>query len=338
LEKKKIEEFLKRKFKIGDFNIAKLAGDASDRAFFRVETGEGVFDGRCTAVLMVTGESWTEELPFLNVRRYMHGAGLPVPGLYLEDAESGMILLEDFGDITLEQAVEGLRDEEMIPMYRHAIDLLLRVQIEGTKQRDDECIAFGLAFDVKKLMYEFNFFYIHALTGYKRARVIPADELIIRDGFQDISRVLAAESKYFTHRDYHSRNIMVQKGVLKLVDFQDARLGPLQYDLASLLMDSYVDLPDSVIRSSYEHYLKRLEFDYMMKIDHAKFDRLFDYMVFQRNIKAAGSFAYLDCVKCKNRYLQYFKPCLARVRSAAMRQKELHPVYEALARYIEELR
>lgn len=335
----RVRGFLREKFDVESFQIRKRAGDASDRSFFRLYFSAPAVCGANRAVLMLLGEPWTEgELPYLNVRRFMERAGLPVPALYHENTAAGMILIEDFGDVTLEDAIRESAPKKIEALYRLAIDLMLRIQIDATRSHDDSCVAFSLAFDVEKLMFEFNFFFEHALLNHKAAKVTNDDELLIRRGFKHIAEILAAEPRFLNHRDYHSRNLMVDGGRLCLVDFQDARLGPIQYDLASLLMDSYAQLPDSMIERLYEYCIAKLNGDYRMKIDRAHFDRIFDYMVVQRNIKAAGSFAYLDCVKKKNRYLKYFAPCLSRVKPAALRREELISFYETLAKYVEELR
>ncbi len=339
MESKRMENFIKERFGAGGFRVEGLAGDASDRRFFRVTSDDPVTGGSKTAVLMALAQPWNDgELPYLNVRDFLAGAGLPAPALYHADLGAGMILIEDFGDVTLEDAVRDAPPDEIERLYKKAVELMLRIQIEGTRARVDSCIALSLAFDVDKLMFEFNFFLEHAVLGYKAAKVSPADEAIITRGFRLISETLAAESQYLTHRDYHSRNLMVRDGELGLVDFQDARLGPLQYDLVSLLLDSYVRIPDSLIDSLYEYYLRRLEDEYDIRPDRAHFDRIYSYMTAQRCIKAAGSFAYLDCVKKKNRYLKYFAPCLARVGPAISGIDELASFYMTLSKYIEELR
>jgi N-acetylmuramate 1-kinase len=339
LDIKKLDVFLREKFETGKYRAVKLAGDASDRNFYRLIFSKPVVRGADRAVLMVLGEPWTQgELPYLNVRRFMERAGLPVPALYFENCAAGLILIEDFGDVTLEDAIRTAPADKVEWLYRQAIDLMLRLQIEATLERDDKCVAFSLAFDVEKLMYELNFFFEHAILNYKQAKVADNDELEIRRGFRHISETIAAEPGYLNHRDYHSRNIMVDGGKLKLVDFQDARLGPIQYDLASLLMDSYVRIPDDMIGRLQEYCKLRLSEKYKIDVDGDHFDKIFDYMVVQRNIKAAGSFAYLDCVKIKNRYLKYFAPCLSRVKPAAMRHDELRPFIETLVKYVDELR
>jgi N-acetylmuramate 1-kinase len=340
MDLKSVESFLRNKYRFESFRVEKLAGDASDREFHRIIFSESDAGPAGNAVLMVLANPWTDgEMPFLNVRDFLERAGLPAPAFYHSDLAAGFVLMEDFGDLTLEEAVRGALPERMEQLYKCAVDLMLRIQMDGTRARNESCVAFSLAFDVEKLMFEFDFFYEHAVMTYKGGGVTAEDEEIIRAGFLLIAETLAAEPRYLTHRDYHSRNLMVNGDCkLGLVDFQDARMGPLQYDLVSLLLDSYVCLPEPLIKILYEYYLERLENEYKLKIDRANFDRIYDYTAIQRCIKAAGSFAYLDCIKKKNRYLKYFAPCLSKVKPAVSGHDELGPFYKALSKYAEELR
>ncbi len=324
-----------------DFKIEKLAGDASDRSFFRVIFDAAGIDGRKTAVLMLLGEPHDGgELPYLNVQRHMDSAGLPVPGIIIADIENGLILMEDYGDLTLEEAIEGAEREKVLDLYKKAADLILDMQFGSGKNICEDCIVYKYAFDVEKFMFEFDFFYKHAVLAFKKAAPGTTDENIIKRGFLYISETLAAEPRFVTHRDYHSRNLMVRAdGALGMVDFQDARMGPAQYDLASLLMDSYVSLPVGVAKDVYEYYFGNYSRRAPSPDTRTRFDRIYDFMTVQRNIKAAGSFAYLDVVKKKNRYLQYFQPCLAKVKPALERLgDELTAFHDTLSKYVGELR
>ncbi|HOX29112.1 MAG TPA: phosphotransferase [bacterium] len=336
----RVKRFVERKHGRAEFRLDKLAGDASDRSFHRISFVGASPQGYSSAILMELGQPWTDgELPYLNVRRFMEKIGLPVPALYDTDLASGFILIEDFGDVTLEDAVRGAPRPRFDSLYEKAVDLMLRIQVEATRLRDDSCVSFSLAFDVEKLMFEFDFFYDHALLNYKAASVSPEDERIIKSGFLAISEKLAGHALYLNHRDYHSRNIMVAPGDrLCLVDFQDARLGPVQYDLVSLVMDSYVPVPEDACEPLCRHCLETLDSLYGIKQDPELFTEIFDYMTIQRCIKAAGSFAYLDCVKMKNRYLKYFVPCLSRVRTAFERRPELGRFHETLSKYTPEIK
>jgi hypothetical protein len=323
------------------FEIDRLAGDASDRSFHRIKFHGNSSSGvPASAVMMVLGAPESDpDIPFLNVASFMRKAGLPVPEIFVVDLAAGLILMEDFGDATLEDAVRVASPSAVENLYKKAVDLMLDIQLNGTRLKNDSCVAFKLAFDVEKLIFEFNFFKEHALLGYKNAKLSNAEEEFINKGFMHVAETLSAQPRYLTHRDYHSRNIMAfSSGGLGLVDFQDARLGPLQYDLVSLLLDSYVELPEGLVSTLKDYYVDRLTERAGEEPDRAHFDLIYDYMAFQRCVKAAGSFAFLDCVKNKNRYLKYFAPCLSKARAAAAERPELAALLDAISVYVEELR
>lgn len=319
------------------FEIVSLSGDASaNRRYWRVW-----FEGDsapATAVIQEpVGPKPEGESTFLNVLRFLRGFSKDVPELYAVDKGSGLVLLEDFGDLTLEQAVTGKPEEVFRYWYRRGIELLLEWQIVGTRRADASCVAFSLSFDVEKLMWELDFFIEHVIRVWKRRTFEGNDEEILRGHFKKISAELAAESRYFTHRDYHSRNLMVAGDRLGAIDFQDARLGPLQYDLASLLRDSYVSLPEGLEEEMIDYYLDGLE-SQMGNADRERFMELYDFMTIQRNLKAAGSFAYLDCVRMKNRYLANMPRCLGHVRRVFDAHPEFGELDGLLGKYLEEFR
>jgi aminoglycoside/choline kinase family phosphotransferase len=112
------------------------------------------------------------------------------------------------------------------------------------------------------------------------------------------------------HRDYHSRNLMLKGGHLHVIDFQDARLGPDTYDLASLLRDSYVDLPDSTFQALLDHYLALT----YRSGEAGPFRQQFDLMCLQRNLKALGTFGYQTTARGNPVYVQYIPRTLRYVR------------------------
>jgi N-acetylmuramate 1-kinase len=163
------------------------------------------------------------------------------------------------------------------------------------------CVAFTLAFDEEKLMQEMDFFLAHFVRGLCGADPSPAAEKTLRAFFTRMCSVLAEEPRIFTHRDYHSRNLIVQNKRPVMIDFQDARMGPAQYDLASLLRDSYVSLPDDLVEELLSGYLK--ESGQGDSESRERFRYVFDLMSLQRNIKALGTFGYQVSVRGSDRYL-----------------------------------
>jgi hypothetical protein len=328
-----VSELLNKIWKFQDdrISIQPLKGDASNRYYYRL------FINNTSVIIMEFKPLSCDQnsFPFINILTHLKECNINVPEIYYSDINKGIILLEDFGDITLENIFYN--DEEYIGYYYKAIDELLKIQIDATNRFNPECNAFKLSFDVNKFMEELNLFLKYLIEVYKGIEIRPEDRKEIEKYFLYISNILDRESKYFTHRDYHSRNIMIKDDEIKLVDFQDARMGLCQYDLASLLRDSYVTLDEESINKLIEYYIDRKEEIENIKIDREEFIRLFDFTSIQRNLKACGTFAFLYTVKNKRGYIGYIKNTLKYVSKNLDKYEELLPLKSLLKNYLEEL-
>jgi aminoglycoside/choline kinase family phosphotransferase len=340
---------------VDEIAVTRLQGDASNRTYYRiVPSSPGLKRSPRTLILMalsepeafkaseekVTGTADVKELPFLNIQRHLARYGIPVPEIYHFDLSRGWLFLEDLGDTTFAQRVLRESEEVRSRYYREAIDTLIAIQEEASRP-SDACIAFGRAFDVPLLMWEFDHFLEYEVEK-RRGIVLSAGEREeVRGGFSEISEELASEPRCFTHRDYHSRNLMLQPNgtgeLIRVIDFQDALMGPPQYDLASLLRDSYIVLEEKTVEDLVEYYLER-KGPAMGKPDPARFRERFDLMSLQRNLKAAGRFAYIALVKKNPRYLDYIPQTLKRVGRNLEKYPRLLPLRRILGSRIEELR
>ncbi len=328
--------------------LAPLAGDASNRRYFRVRLAG---DRHPSLVLMQLAEPEAfkqseeavsggvpaiAELPFVNVHAHLVKAQVPVPMLYHYDNAAGLLYLEDVGDITLAQACENATSPRTPDLYRYAVDELVRLHLRATHPPDPGCIAFGRAFDAPLLMWEFDHFLEYGIEQ-RHNRLIPEEERqAIRAEMRTIADVLAGQPRVFTHRDYHSRNLMMQDWRLRVIDFQDALMGPATYDLASLLRDSYVALEQDLIDELVIRYL-----DGRAKagapLDRLTFMRLFDLTSIQRNLKAAGRFVFIDRVKGNPKFLADVPRTLGYVKRNLAKYPELAALRKRLAAYVPEL-
>jgi aminoglycoside/choline kinase family phosphotransferase len=314
-----------------------LPGDASDRRFYRALLAEG------TSLIIMQLETELpapadpDKVPYINVLYHLSLCHCHVPKLHRYDPTSGILLLEDLGERTLEDMVQEQGVTASLPLYRKAIDELLILQITGTRKRCKHCLAFHSAFDEEKLMWELNFFREHTLEGYLNRAIPSHDCHQIEIEFQKLCGMIAAEPRYLSHRDYHSRNLMVRDGRIGIVDFQDARLGPLQYDLVSLLRDSYVVLPEDAVDQLIEYYIQERDLQEGTRTDSLQFRRVFDLVSVQRNLKAAGTFGYMATAKGKDQYLKYLPDTFHYVRQNLNRLDELQGFKKSLAPYLPEI-
>jgi N-acetylmuramate 1-kinase len=320
--------------KHADFQVSPLQGDASDRRYFRLEFATAV-DGITSLVLMRLAQPHTAgELPFVNVQRYLSLNRIPIPDILWDDSAHGFILLEDLGDVTLERALQGASREQTADWYRQALDILLALQYPQSAAPRAGCVAFCLAFDVEKLMWELDFFLTHMLKQLCAQRLAPADEATLRGQFWKLAAMLARQPRILTHRDYHSRNLMLRQNRLRVIDFQDARLGPCQYDLASLLYDSYVVLHADVREELLTYYLEQKTARDGHALNRESFVQVFDYMCLQRNLKALGTFAFQTAVKHTQRYMAAIPPTLSYIRINLARHAELCQLSDLLEAYL----
>ena len=326
-----------------EVKVVRLPGDASNRAYYRVS-----WEGSKSLILMVMSEpegfkkseeavSGTDspitELPFINIHRHLESCHVRVPKIVHYDSTIGWLLLEDIGN-------EMLSDRPVLELYQKAIDTLIHMQRFATPMTTPT-LAHGRAFDQSLFIWEFDHFIEYGIekAGPPAAGLLISekDRGLIRGAFADIALRLAMLPQVFTHRDYHSRNLMIQSDTICVIDFQDALMGPCQYDLASLLRDSYIDLPEETIDRLISYYIAQWQNETGEKINLDRFREIFDLISIQRNLKAAGRFVYIDQVKNNPKFLPYVPTTLAKVKRNLEKHKRLKPLHEVLAKYVKEL-
>jgi aminoglycoside/choline kinase family phosphotransferase len=298
-----------------------LEGDASDRSYFRVSLKNkiGYKIPRSLIVMQLKEPVPEQETDFTRILKFLRKLDLPAPELFYYDVSMGLLFLEDCGAITLEDQVKKF-PQHKAKLYRQAVKLLFDMQTQATRANDPTCPAYHLKFDVEKLIWEFNFMLDNYVDKFCRSPLESLTRKQLNEAFMPLCESLAAEELHFTHRDYHSRNLMFNEGQLVLIDFQDARMGPCQYDLVSLLKDSYMQIDDVLVQELIDFYIQLKEQEEGLKIDREKFNQIFDAMSIQRNLKAIGTFAYQSAYNNNNRYMRYISPTLDYVRRTLRRR------------------
>lgn len=314
----------KNSYEDGDFKIIKLAGDASLRKYYRI------IEEKKSFVLMLTEPFEAAKNDFLLVQAHLEKSKVPVPKVLGVAAEKGAILLEDLSDRTM---LHSLGDKDgparEMELFRESIDLL--VTFHSKTKKDPKTVpGYGLAFDEEKLMWEVDFALEHLFGSYLK-RTIPTKEFtIMRESFVDICKRLAAEPRVFTHRDYHSRNIMIHNKKMFCIDFQDARMGLRAYDLASILRDSYYQLSEEKVYELVDYYLLAVEKTEKEKLDKKHFVAMFDLMSIQRNFKAIGSFTSFYGKRNDAMYIRFVGNTFENIR----RNLRKFPEYSELGRLL----
>jgi hypothetical protein len=330
-------------------SLTPLAGDASNRRYFRIELA-GAAARSVILMQLAEPEAFKQseeavsgaahqvtELPFLNILSHLSKAGVSVPRLYRYDQAAGLLYLEDFGDLTLSEACCKASAEELEARYTQAVDALAHMQSKATSPADPNCLAFHRSFDVPLLMWEFDHFLEYGIDVRQGTPMKDEARREIRGGFERIAELLAGQPRVFVHRDYHSRNLMVDGARLGVIDFQDALMGPATYDLASLLRDAYIELDEALIDRLINRYLDQLAAHRQVWTNREAFRRLFDFTSVQRNLKAAGRFVYIDRVKGNPKFLADIPRTLGYVRRNLQKYPELNTLRKHLAPYVPEL-
>lgn len=302
--------------------IRTIKGDASTRRYFRVTSPRGT---AITCIDPAFSNAAPESYPFLIVRNLFANNEVRVPELYGASSETGTLLLEDCGDLMLQDEIAALDRDQLAARYRQIIDLLIRIQsIRPGSESTESAIPFSLSFDEEKLMFEFDFFIEHALRGYFSGKLEDRAIAELRDEFLAITGLLVLPEHFvLNHRDFHSRNIMLFRDEPVIIDFQDARMGLPHYDAVSLLRDSYVRLDAELVEELKRYHFGQLVRHGLTAMDEAEYRRLFDLMAFQRNVKAVGTFCYQTTVIGNRAFEHSIEPTLAYLREYIAARPEL---------------
>jgi aminoglycoside/choline kinase family phosphotransferase len=305
-----------------------LKGDASDRNYYRAKYVLKSSPEMPRSVIIMQLAKLKAEPDFNSMQKFLRNLDIPVPDIFHFDAKHGLLFLMDCGDTHLGDKITE-EPKKTVFWYQKAIDIIVTFHIRATDTIKPDSPAHSLFFDEEKLLWEMDFMLEHYVQGMLMCASTKDQTNKVREAFRTLCKTLSKEDRVFTHRDYHSRNIMIHNGKLKIIDFQDARMGPCQYDLVSLLKDSYVVLNESVRSELLEYYIECMEQN-GREVIREPFYKIFEWMSLQRNLKAIGTFAYQHKVLGNDRYLQYIEPTLDYLRQTLGNRRDLEFLSPAL--------
>ena len=301
---------------IAGLEITPLTPDASTRKYFRIPWKKG------KAVAAVYPEPFDPEFhPYLDVTRLFAEAGIPVPEIFAVDGTAGMIIQEDLGDQQLFQAYEQETEEECDEYKEQAIKLFAKIQSATEKACETHSIASRLAFDEAKLSWELEFFFDHYFGSLRHETLRHAETAELKVELNDIAAELASAPRVLCHRDYHASNLMIDgKRHLRVIDHQDARMGPASYDLVSFLLDRRSCPPTlAELRGHRLFFLEERRKRGLGAVDPDDFANEFRLMTIQRGLKATGTFSYQTAVSGRGTvYQPFIQPTLEIVLQAAL--------------------
>lgn len=306
-----IRHWISEQINTPEFSITQLAGDASARRYYRVIQDEKTY------VLMSWEPFEKENYPFLSVQRQFAHCYVQVPEIIGVGEKLGVLLQEDLGDLTLERKFwENARQEASEDFYIKTLDELIKVHDHATVS-EVKSTANITVFDTAKFMWEMNYAKDNLLLGLLKLNLSEPVLAELDKAFLSFCTELASKPKVICHRDFHSRNVMIKRNKVYLIDFQDARLGPAQYDLVSLFKDSYVDMNDDYSQRLMNYYLDNSKIrKNNPQFSEEEFYKTYEVQSLQRCFKACGSFASFMNLRGDKRYLKYLTPTLKRVLKA----------------------
>ena len=300
----------------GEFSIYQLAGDASARKYYRIIYGDKTW-------ILMFWEPFNEiTYPFISVQKHFRLSGVHVPTIQAISGDLGVLLQDDLGDLTLERKFTENTNEKLAKsFYLQALDELIKIHDRATTLKNSTT-ATEIQFDTAKFLWEMNYAKEHLITGVLNYSLNEKTIADLTKVFTHFCERLHQEPKVICHRDYHSRNIMIKLDQVYVIDFQDARLGPVQYDLVSLLKDSYVDLSTEYADSLLQYYFEKSAVTKSKDFSFEKFNLIYDLQTLQRCFKACGSFASFMNTRKDKRYLKYLPSTLKKVARALSRFPE----------------
>ncbi len=250
---------------------------------------------------------------FVHLGLHLYHQGVSVPKIYFYDTFSGLVFLEDLGDVNLQQTVQSKNDSTtVIGLYKSVIEQLIKLSRNGADKFDRSWTYQTPDYSRQLILEKECRYFLEAfLNGYlgfqERFEDFQVEFLALAD------KALHHPTIGFMHRDMQSRNIMIRDRDIYFIDFQGGRLGPIQYDLASLLIDPYVELPPSAQAQLLDYSIELLAAETDLEPD--KFRSCYHYCTLTRNLQILGAFAYLSRVKGKKQFENYIPAALRTLRS-----------------------
>ncbi len=302
---------------LGEININPITGDGSDRLWFRAVHGKRSLVISDHGICMDQSDNLSQLKAFVSIGTHLASKNICVPKILGYDALSGQVALEDLGNIHLATLVnQSQNPTQIVDLYKNVIDHLIEFSQAGVQNFDTNWTCQTPTYS-KELILEKECAYF--MTAFIQDYL--GKNCLFESYAQEFGIIADNALKYahngLMHRDMQSKNIMVHDKKIYFIDFQSARIGPLQYDLASLLIDPYVKLPQIVQEEMLTYTLLRLGIDSTIKQD--EFKECYQFCCLTRNLQFLGAFAFLSRVKGKKSFESYIPHAVGSLKSTLRR-------------------
>ncbi len=290
-------------------NIRPASADASFRRYFRVDD---THSGQ-TFIIMDAPPDKEDCGPFIHITQLLRSVNVNAPEIITMDLERGFLLLGDLGD---RQYLDHLDVNSSDDLYNDAL-----IALTGMQRIQDHLPPY----DKQRLADEMGLFEPWYLNRHLGINLDQQQQSLLNGMFDLLIESALEQPQVFVHRDYHSRNLMLtDSNNPGVIDYQDAVIGPVTYDLVSLFKDCYIEWPRSKVEFWLDKYLELTSID--IAVDRSRFVRWFDLMGVQRHLKVLGIFARLNYRDGKSQYLNDLPLTLKYVIDSCKQYDELSPL------------
>ncbi len=322
-----LEAWLASVLRTRAFTLAPASADASFRRYFRVTLSQpaaAAGAGAATTLVAMDAPPPQEDCrPFVRVAALLAAAGVNAPAVHAQDLERGFLLLTDLGTTTY---LTALDEHNADALFADALDALVRWQ---SATREGALPPYDAALLRRELMLFPDWY----LDRHRGIALSAAERASLGAVFETIIAANLAQPRVFVHRDFMPRNLMRSVPNPGVLDFQDAVIGPITYDVASLFKDAFVSWPEErVLDWTIRYWERARRASLPVTSDFASFWRDFEWMGLQRHLKVLGIFARICHRDGKPAYVEDTPRFLAYVRPVAERYRELAPLVPLLDR------
>ncbi len=318
---------------VSEISWIKLKGDGSDRVLYRISYQKG-------SVVLAVNEhppaknaGVNENGSFYYICNHLKAKGIGTPEIYEYRGDRGWFILEDVGDVHLQDEALKLKHDpvKLEELYKKVLVLLPLIQVKGAQGFDAGKIH-SVPYDNNfVLKWESGYFFHSFIKGYLNLGI---SEDFLKDEFNELADKLSpVENSFFLYRDFQSKNIMIKDQQIHFLDFQGGRKGPLHYDLASLLLDPYVDINDNLRHTLMEYYLKQLASH--ISVDKELFTSEYPFIALHRAMQILGAFGYLSTVKRRDHFKEFIPSAIKNLKKL-LNLDIFHP-YKNLRKIVENI-
>ena len=302
-------------------NIQPIAGDGSDRNWFRSHCpGHPATIISDHGITLPGSQERSQLEAFVAIGNHLRAQGVAVPKVLGADALAGLVVLEDLGSLHLAQVVDTATDKEtIIGAYEKVILALVKFSQDGIQNFDPNWTCQTRSYSMELIIdLECKYFISAFVKGY---RGLDVDAETLGPEFEFIAKgALANGYMGLMHRDCQSKNIMFRDNAPVFIDFQSARTGPIQYDLASLILDPYVALDEDIQKKLLDMAMEALD-----PPDRKNFIRTYEFCRLTRNLQILGAFGFLTRTKGKAQFKAHIPRALTTLKQGMEKMSARHP-------------